>query len=534
LLAGEYEHTITLGTEFKNNKKRGTFLADLDGEGDITWKTQIGAVAPADADVYTTVSSLTIAGANRFYVTGGFRGTLEGEVSIKNSKDAYIALYQWDNAESGWKQSWLEKAGHNHEDNLHLKRYTDGKLFISGFFSNAFDLGTVAISGKNYKDLFVGKFIDCPPIPGPVLEDITICEGESVTLDAGAGYTTYEWINISNESIGIEQTIAVTLGGTYTVKVTDAIGCGSGSTVITVAPATATNLIEDQSSCSNVELTAPANYASYSWENGPFSEIATTYTAIQTGIVQLTVKDNMNNCFYDDIQVTINNGITVNLEPNTALCEGESTTLDAGAGYTSYEWTNSANEIIGTDQTLMISTADTYSVTVIDATGCGSASTEVTVFHAPYFDFPATTWIQADYLLDPGLSGDNYSYSWNNGESTESTFLLIFGRYGRASYVNLVVTEINGCGSHEDQTLVRQGTPPPSIAQEEENNDNTTTELEEIEEPLVTAYKVYPNPTDGRFYINVSHPEKVMQVHVIGLKGNVIKTIRDKFTFRLR
>ena len=66
-------------------------------------------------------------------------------------------------------------------------------------------------------------------------------------------------------------------------------------------------------------------------------------------------------------------------------------------------------------------------ILVTGATGCGSASTEVSVYQSPYFEFPATTWIQADYLLDPGLSGDNYSYSWNNGESTESTFLLIYG-----------------------------------------------------------------------------------------------------------
>ena len=92
-----------------------------------------------------------------------------------------------------------------------------------------------------------------------------------------------------------------------------------------------------------------------------------------------------------------------------------------------------------------------------------------------------------------------------------------------------MVTEINGCGTREDQTLVRQGTPSASIAQEE-NNDNIT-ELEEIEEPIAKAYKVYPNPTKGKFYMAVSNPEKVEQVLVIDIRGNIIKTFKNKFSF---
>ncbi len=53
----------------------------------------------------------------------------------------------------------------------------------------------------------------------------TVCDGTTVTLDAGAGFASYLW------SPGGEttQTIDVTTGNTYGVTVTDANGPASGS-----------------------------------------------------------------------------------------------------------------------------------------------------------------------------------------------------------------------------------------------------------------------------------------------------------------
>ncbi len=53
-----------------------------------------------------------------------------------------------------------------------------------------------------------------------------ICTG-SLTLTAGAGFTNYSWVNSSNPGtvIGTNQTLDVTVGGTYVVTKTGAAGC---------------------------------------------------------------------------------------------------------------------------------------------------------------------------------------------------------------------------------------------------------------------------------------------------------------------
>ena len=58
-----------------------------------------------------------------------------------------------------------------------------------------------------------------------------ICEGDTLTLDAGSGFVSYIW---SNGELG--QTIATTLTDTFSVVVADASGCtGISNQVVTAA-----------------------------------------------------------------------------------------------------------------------------------------------------------------------------------------------------------------------------------------------------------------------------------------------------------
>ncbi len=60
----------------------------------------------------------------------------------------------------------------------------------------------------------------------------TFCTGGSVTLDAGAGYTNYQWSNSAST-----QTTNITTSGTYTCTITSTGGCtSSASVVVTVNP----------------------------------------------------------------------------------------------------------------------------------------------------------------------------------------------------------------------------------------------------------------------------------------------------------
>lgn len=74
----------------------------------------------------------------------------------------------------------------------------------------------------------------------------------------------------------------------------------------------------------------------------------------------------------DSITVVVNTPPTVSLGADDSLCIGSSTLLDAGQGFGSYLWSDGS-----TGQTLFVSTAGTYSVTVTDANGCSNADTIV-------------------------------------------------------------------------------------------------------------------------------------------------------------
>lgn len=74
----------------------------------------------------------------------------------------------------------------------------------------------------------------------------------------------------------------------------------------------------------------------------------------------------------DQVTVVVNAPPTVSLGADDSLCIGSSTLLDAGQGFGSYLWSDGS-----TGQTLLVSTAGSYSVTVTDANGCTNADTIV-------------------------------------------------------------------------------------------------------------------------------------------------------------
>ncbi|MFN0015536.1 MAG: T9SS type A sorting domain-containing protein, partial [Saprospiraceae bacterium] len=88
----------------------------------------------------------------------------------------------------------------------------------------------------------------------------------------------------------------------------------------------------------------------------------------------VTVTD-ANGCTGSDTHtVNINTNLSPTITGPTAVCSGGSATLDAGAGYTTYAWSNSG----GSGQTAIftnITTTTTYTVTVTDANGCQGTDT---------------------------------------------------------------------------------------------------------------------------------------------------------------
>ncbi len=286
------------------------------------------------------------------------------------------------------------------------------------------------------------------------------CQGGSVTLDADpAGvFKTYLWSNGAQT-----RTITVSSSGKFAVTVTDDNGCSgtSDSIVVKVNPLPSPRISASGplTFClgNEVTLDAGAGYARYLWSTG---EGTRTIRADYPGTFSVTVWTAAG-CSATSASVTVK----VNPLPQplilpqgpTAFCQGDSVRLDAGSGYSSYQWSNGR-----TTRIITVKNAGNYTVTVRDAAGCRgtSAAVAVTVFPAPRPTITAggpTSFCAGDsVILD---AGEGYaSYAWSTGAGSRRITVKTSGSY------TVTVTNAAGCvGTSTPVAVVRYATPVPVI-----------------------------------------------------------------------
>ena len=163
-------------------------------------------------------------------------------------------------------------------------------------------------------------------------QDTLVCEGTSITLDAGPDFSTYLWNDNSSQQFNTIDT-----SGLYFVNVVNSYGCQGGDTImIDYAPLPFASLGPDQELCEGdtLMLTATEGPFTYLW-NGVNGDASIHIT--QGGTYTLEVS---NQCGSETDQVTILEveRRDVDLGTDQVLLPGESLNLDAGAGYDSYIW----------------------------------------------------------------------------------------------------------------------------------------------------------------------------------------------------
>jgi hypothetical protein len=150
--------------------------------------------------------------------------------------------------------------------------------------------------------------------------DTTICEGESLILDAGNAGATYVW---SNSQI-TTQTRTVTQAGPYVVNVTAANGCvGVGSINIEVmgAPTASTIYVQNNMPTYTFTILNPQNANEYSWDFGDGSTLANapgtvSHTYLTAGPRQVSVTLS-NDCGTETVVTTIVVTSTASVATNT-------------------------------------------------------------------------------------------------------------------------------------------------------------------------------------------------------------------------
>lgn len=266
--------------------------------------------------------------------------------------------------------------------------------------------------------------------------DVSFCEGGTVTFDAGAGFTSYTW---HDQSTG--QTFTASSSGTYFVEVTDSSGCsGSDTVALTVFPTPFVFLDSADCVSTSVVLDAGSGFNSYLWSDNSTNQ---TLVVTSSGNYSVTVTDGNNCTAADDTDISFSAATTsLDLGNDISGCEGISVTFDAGAGFTSYTWQDQS-----TGQTYTADTTGTYTVFVTDSNGCFAMDTvTLTVFPNPVVQLQDTfTCDTTTIFLDAG-SGFA-SYLWDDNSTNQTLSVSTSGNY------SVTVTDFNNCTATDAATI---------------------------------------------------------------------------------
>ncbi len=287
---------------------------------------------------------------------------------------------------------------------------------------------------------------------------LSFCDGMSVTLRAEAGYSAYLW-----STGATADSIVVSTSGNYFVRVTDASGCeGNSDSVEVVAfprPQPTITPSAPPAICagSTITLTADPGYVAYRWSTGD------TTPSIEVGVdgdySVSTVDSNGCSGESDAVRVRVRPTPKPQIDPpgESFVCSGDSITLRAPAGFRHYIWSTG-----DTSEVIRVGDAGTYSVTVVDSSGCTGTSSAVSVgVHvAPRIRIVASpsSPVCEGESVRLSASGDGTSYQWSTGDRSPAIDVHESGRY------TVLATDSNGCAAVDSIDVVVYPLPDLSMS----------------------------------------------------------------------
>lgn len=323
--------------------------------------------------------------------------------------------------------------------------------------------------------------------------DITVCEGDQVTLSATGTATNYTWNNgvtngvpftppngitsytVTGELLGCEEQdeIIVTVQPeiNFTVNGTDPSGCNINDGTITISNLPPNQSI-DVSFTVNGTPVGPTNYTSDGAGNVIINNLgAGNYSDFEI---------NFNSCAsLNNTSVTLTNpnGPTVTAPADQTICVGDEITLTANASNGTISWSGGITDGVPFTPPLGV---NTYTVTV-DDNGCTNTDQVTITVNGPTVTIdnvqnPSCFNSDDGSATANALGGsDPYTYQWSpSGGNAATASGLGSGVY------TVTITDADGCNASESITItapdeiVLDGTTTPSECGEETGSINVT------------------------------------------------------------
>lgn len=296
------------------------------------------------------------------------------------------------------------------------------------------------VTAEKYAGCFVRDTVGITVLRSSAINlgsDTSLCEGNSLLVDAGSGFSSYVW------STGeTTQQIHIAAKNVYIINATAANGCSSHDTIeITdVGKLPEFTLGNDTTLCDGKVLYYNFNLpdALYYWSNGSTTN---TQTISKEGMYWLSTSEH--GCSKrDTVNVYYKPAPVVFLGTDTSLCEGSTLLLTAGNNEADYTWSDGS-----TGSTFHITSAGSYYVTA-NLNGCtGGDTIQVNYTMKPVTSITGDTvmCIGTEQLLH-AVSNTPVSWLWQDGNTSPDITINAAGKY--------IVTASAYCGSSVDSIKV--------------------------------------------------------------------------------
>ncbi len=340
--------------------------------------------------------------------------------------------------------------------------------------------------------------------PTPTLSILTptttICAGNSLTLTAG-GAQTYTWLpstgTNSVEVISPPTTTIITLSGTNSFSCTT-----SKTQLIVVNPLPNMNLGSSlpyvcAGQTAVLSITNVSPNVVYNWNASPVNTTAISVNPVVTTSYFATGTNTLTGCVNTNtiaLSVYISTFTAIS---GTAICKGETVTLTASGAAPNYSWTGGIQS-----PSLAVSpqVTTTYYVTGINVSCQNTMAITVTVNPLPNVTASVAKSQICKFEVATITGNGASTYSWNTGATTQVlTFTL-----GITTTYTLTGTDNNGCS----KTVTATQFVATCIGVDEQESD-------------VIGIKVYPNPNNGEFSIEMENKKQCV-IEITDLTGRIL------------
>ncbi len=327
---------------------------------------------------------------------------------------------------------------------------------------------TDSVGCQTYDTILVQIYNNTFVNAGP---DQAKCLGDTIAFAITGVYTSYKWIDASNNIVSNNRYLYTTQKGNYIIQVVDSIGCIQSDSVSAGFYIPKQVNVSDQRKCNNEVITfdAGSGFKQYTWIDYNSQQMfgnTQTYAFTSPQKFMITTADS-NNCITSDTAAALfNPAIVISHTYPKIICKYDTIQLQAwGAGY--IEWRDIAD-------TTLLYTGDTVyhsfdkntkfvlkGYTTSNQVTCQAMDTiDIHVLQIPQVFVPSQYIVcHGEYaLISISASAQKYYYKWSTGDTTSYIQVSTPGLY------TLTATDSLGCKSISTTHLTNYPLPNLSIS----------------------------------------------------------------------